>query len=71
MCSAPVKTYYYGRGYNITIGTSIFRMNTIPKAVLEPKVIETVLDFYSSHIEKGSRQKFAESIKAQTTASFD
>jgi hypothetical protein len=61
-----VKTYYYGCGGYITKGTSICRMNAIPKAVLESKVIETVLDFYRSYLEKGGRQKFAEAIKAQT-----
>jgi DNA invertase Pin-like site-specific DNA recombinase len=61
-----VKTYYYGCGGYITKGTSICRLNAIPKAVLESKVIETVLDFYSSYLEKGGRQKLAEAVKAQT-----
>ncbi|MBW8040637.1 MAG: hypothetical protein FVQ85_11610 [Planctomycetes bacterium] len=63
-----VKTYYYGCGGYITKGTSICRMNAIPKAVLESKVIETVLDFYSSYLEKGGRHKLAEAVKAQTKA---
>ncbi len=52
-------------GY-ITKGTSICQMNAIPKEVLESKVIETVLDFYRSYLEKGGRQKLAEAVKAQT-----
>jgi site-specific DNA recombinase len=61
-----VKTYYYGCGGYITKGTSICKANTIPKEVLESKIIETVLDFYRSYLEEGGRQKLAESVKAQT-----
>ena len=61
-----VKTYYYGCGGYITKGTSICQMNAIPKEVLESKVIETMLDFYRSYLEKGGRQKLAEAVKAQT-----
>lgn len=61
-----VKNFYYGCGGYITKGTSICQMNAIPKEVLESKVIETVLDFYRSYLEKGSRQKLAEAVKAQT-----
>jgi len=49
----------------ITKGTSICQMNAIPKEVLESKIIETVLDFYKSYLEKGGRQKLAEAVKAQ------
>ena len=61
-----VKTYYYGCGGYITKGTSICQMNAIPKEVLESKVIEIVLDFYRSYLEKSGRQKLAEAVKAQT-----
>jgi DNA invertase Pin-like site-specific DNA recombinase len=61
-----VKTYYYGCGGYITKGTSICQMNAIPKEVLESKVIETVLDFHRSYLEKDGRQKLAEAVKAQT-----
>ncbi len=63
-----VKTCYYGCGGYITKGTSICQMNAIPKEVLESKVIETVLDFYGSYLEKDGRQKLAEAVKAQTGA---
>ncbi len=41
-------------------------MNAIPKEVLESKVIEIVLDFYRSYLEKSGRQKLAEAVMAQT-----
>jgi DNA invertase Pin-like site-specific DNA recombinase len=61
-----VKNYYYGCGGYITKGTSVCRMNAIPKEVLESKVIETVLCFYKPYLEKDGRQKLAEAVKAQT-----
>jgi len=63
---SKVKTCYYGCGGYITKGTSICQMNAIPKDVLESKVIEIVLDFYRSYLEKSGRQKLAEAVKAQT-----
>jgi len=63
-----IKTYYYGCGGYLTKGTSICQINSIPKGVLESKVIETVLDFYRSYFEKDNPQKLAEAVKAQAKA---
>lgn len=66
MDGTRVKTYYYGCSGYITKGTSICQMNAIAKESLESKVIESVLGFYKSYLEKDGRQKLAEAIKAQT-----
>ncbi len=41
-------------------------MNPIPKDALESTVMNVVLDFYRSYLEKGGREKLAEAVKAQT-----
>ncbi|MHC4487261.1 MAG: recombinase family protein [Planctomycetota bacterium] len=61
-----VKTYYYGCGGYITKGRHICQLNLVPKEVLEPTVVEAVLDFYRPYLEKGGRGKLAAAIKSQT-----
>ena len=41
-------------------------MNSVPKKILEEKVIDTVLDFYRPYlVEKDGRKKLAEAVKLQ------